>query len=96
VAKDTPTKCVVALLKETKGVYGICVGRAKRHPFVSWSMNGARFRYTCAGSPGDKRTIENCLAGVRRMVRVANRKRAGSSRSTSSANRSGCSSRAPS
>jgi hypothetical protein len=85
VAKDTPSKLVVELLRRTKGVYGICTGKHKKHPFVSWSMNGRRFTYTCAGTASDPRTVDNCLAGVRRLIRAAHQPRGqgGSSRSTS-------------
>jgi hypothetical protein len=71
VAKDTALKTIVKLLKETKGVYGISTGKHKKHPFVSWSLSGRRFTYTCAGTASDPRTVGNCLAGVKRLIKVA-------------------------
>lgn len=43
--------------------------RRRKHPAVVFEVGGRRYTYTCPGSASDHRTLKNCLADVRRVVR---------------------------
>lgn len=47
------------------------VDRRGKHNKVRWEVDGRKFAYSCAKSPGDWRASENCRCAVRRILRAA-------------------------
>lgn len=45
--------------------------KGRKHPRLIGELGGRKFRYVVSGSPGDRRSLKNLQADLRRIVREA-------------------------
>lgn len=68
MARQTEAEVVGAVLSAAGISYAVHQGR--KHVKVRWELEGRRFSYSCALTPGDWRAMENCRCAVRRILRA--------------------------
>lgn len=66
MARETPTTVVVAEIVAAGLEYQVDQGK---HVKIRFYALGRRYTYTVPNTPGDHRTILNCRAGIRRLIR---------------------------
>jgi hypothetical protein len=66
MARETPTTVVVAELVAVGLKYEIEQGK---HVKIRFFALGRRYTYTVPNTPGDHRSMLNCRAGIRRLIR---------------------------
>lgn len=67
MAKDTCITAVASELKSAGVAYDLETG--KNHPKFRFEHGGRRYTFVVPGSASDHRSILNCRAGIRRLLR---------------------------
>ncbi|UYA98719.1 hypothetical protein P9A44_gp49 [Xanthomonas phage vB_Xar_IVIA-DoCa5] len=69
MARRTQAEVASSVLAAAGIPYTVHIGR--KHVKVKWELEGRRFSYSCAKTPGDWRALENCRCEVRRILRAS-------------------------